>query len=569
MSRTGISGQTLTLGVKFYNNGTLFSPFYVGSVKIYDAETGGNLIAILTPSEVSSGFFQADWNIPESTATGAYYDSWTWVAQDGMSSNVRRYSFSITNEQVSPTPEPIAIETACLIGPTWNQYIGIRYINDVGNGMGLKLHWFDAIPNSLDNQIYYNIYYSRTRFGVFSEGPKAITTNTNAIINVGPGKVYYFAIKATESDPQTFDISGLSQIGDSLYQYPTIQTLQEHADAYGATIKVADNSEFPNYGFIKVGYEVMFYSSKGTNEFVINDINRGEFGSAITDHDIGEEVILWKGVEDLNSNIQQATADYIFDYPPYNVEAIGEINADEDGYRAAIEDYITTNLTASDQNTENFSNYDYLGYHTPSLQDSFRGDKCLGSYLGGEFNGSRGFNFQDRILSQLDSMLQTTGSPIILLKRKWTGRRCNCISLRREHQRSRCGLCYGTGFLYGFDRYFNRRPISESYTNTQGMIMARFYPYSDDVEIVQDQGLRQPDEETFWTLTVPKISDRDIIVRFEEDNLEEFRYIVLSVTRNKLLFNQTGKQEVKVRRLDKTDQIYQYPTNDPALWIGL
>ena len=156
---------------------------------------------------------------------------------------------------------------------------------------------------------------------------------------------------------------------------------------------------------------------------------------------------------------------------------------------------------------------------------------------------------------------------MVILRRKWTGRRCRNISLRREHQRNRCPYCYGSGFENGYDRLFNKRAISESFINTNGMFMFRVSPWQDDLEIAQDQGLRQPDEITMWTLTVPAVKDRDIIIRYEQSGLEEFRYVVLNVTRNKLMFNQTGRQDIKMRRLDKTDIAYQYNNNDPNLFV--
>ena len=93
--------------------------------------------------------------------------------------------------------------------------------------------------------------------------------------------------------------------------------------------------------------------------------------------------------------------------------------------------------------------------------------------------------------------------------------------------------------------------------------MARIHPYSDDLEIVGDQGLRHPSELTAWTITVPTLKDRDIIIRYDRDPdtgefIEEFRYEVLDVTRNKLFFGNTGKQEFRMRRHDKTDVIYQF-----------
>ena len=105
------------------------------------------------------------------------------------------------------------------------------------------------------------------------------------------------------------------------------------------------------------------------------------------------------------------------------------------------------------------------------------------------------------------------------------------------------------------------------YENTSGMFLMRAAPWQDDLELVQDQGLRQPDEITMWTLSVPYVKDRDIVIRFTQDGLEEFRYVVLYVTRNKLFFNQTGRQDVRMRRLDKTDIAYQYNTNDAGLFV--
>jgi hypothetical protein len=200
------------------------------------------------------------------------------------------------------------------------------------------------------------------------------------------------------------------------------------------------------------------------------------------------------------------------------------------------------------------------------MQDLLSG-QCVHSYIGGDFGGSRGLNLQDRLLSQLNMMLEATGENCIVLRRKWTGIRCRCIDLGREHQRVRCPYCFNTGIEGGYDRLFNKRAINEATINSEGLFMFRFSPYVDDLEIVQDQGLRQPNEETCWTLTLPNIKDRDCILKMTQDGLIEFAYTVLNVTRNKLLFNETGRQDIKVRRLDKTDMIYTYPTNDPTKFL--
>jgi len=204
-----------------------------------------------------------------------------------------------------------------------------------------------------------------------------------------------------------------------------------------------------------------------------------------------------------------------------------------------------------------FPAFDFKGYHRPSLQATFSG-QCVSSYLGGEFNGLRGFNFQDRNLARLDAMLQVTGEPVILLRRKWIGRRCKCLNLRREHQRTRCDRCFGTGFEGGYDRFDNTRSISELFVNDCGFILIRVHPHVDDLDLKMDQGLTQDTAPTAWTITYPALKDRDIIIRFAEDRIEEFRYEITDVTRNRLFFSQSGKQEFRMRRLDKTDILYTF-----------
>ena len=55
------------------------------------------------------------------------------------------------------------------------------------------------------------------------------------------------------------------------------------------------------------------------------------------------------------------------------------------------------------------------------------------------------------------------------------------------------------------------------------------------------------------------MKDRDVLVRFNEDNTEEFRYEVLDVTRQRVMFTQTGAQKFRMKRFPKTDIMYQFP----------
>ena len=450
--------------------------------------------------------------------------------------------------------------------PSWLRRPGLVRIEDVGNGMGVLLEWEEANPSNFNKQVHYNIYYSNTRFGIFDSDPKAITTARSVIVNIPPGDIQYFAVRATEFDLNTtIDITDLAQISTDVFQYPSAVTLlndlPESQDAY--VIEVDDVTGFPTSGELIIGTEVIRYSDVDTfdNTFIVDQNNRAIIVSTLSEHSAGDEVRLWHGVEDGNTIIRQGVSAW-HQTTQQKDSAIGEANADADGYRVAAQDNVTTDLSFSDAKNADFPSYDFKGYHRPSIQQTFSG-ACVGSYVGGEFNGGRGFDFQARNLARLDAMLQVTGEKVILLRRIWSGRRCKCTGLRREHQRTRCGRCYGTGFDGGYNRYVNPRAVSEFETNTRGYIMARIHPYVDDLEIQSDQSLtQQVVRPTSWTLTIPTIKDRDIIIRFGEDGVEEFRYEVLDVTRNKLVLGNTGRQQFNLMRLDKTDIVYQYDISD-------
>jgi CDGSH-type Zn-finger protein len=200
--------------------------------------------------------------------------------------------------------------------------------------------------------------------------------------------------------------------------------------------------------------------------------------------------------------------------------------------------------------------------------DVFNG-QCIGSYLGGGFNGQSGFNLQTQWMAQVETMLQVTGQPAILLRRKQSGRYCRCGSsdLRREHPNARCPHCFGTQFEQGYDRIFNSRAVSDQYRNSKGYILIRINPYIDDLKLDPANGLIQIVEQDAWTLAIPNIKDRDMIISFNQDFTEEFRYEVLNVTRNKLFFNQSGNVLMKLRRQDKTDIIMTYDIDDMSRFV--
>lgn len=564
VNRSGQAGQSVTLGIKFYDNGSLFDPFNVGDTEVFAVANGGSpILDGYTPVRVSIGFYQVTIALPSTLAPGTYYDEWTWTAFDGMLPLSQRYCFTVTEEPVVDPPATVSA-TGCRPKPSWIRLMGLRRVDDVGNGMGIALAWEEARPADTNQQVHYNIYAADTRMGILENYPTAITTAQDAVINILPGNTYYFAVKATEFDTD-FDITQFEQIGVDVYRHPPVATLQTaFGEVDGYTISVdGDISNYSDIGELLIETEIMRYTAidRVNGTFTIPADGRGITQTTPQAHEIGNVVRFWKGIEDGNSVIRQGTATW-HQVIPHIPDSYGEFNADVDGYRAVNEDIVTTDLSASDANTADFPHYDFKGYHRPSLQATFSGD-CVGSYVGGEFNGQRGFNFQDRNLARLDAMLQVTGEPVVLLRRKWSGRRCKCMGMRREHQRTRCDRCFGTGFEGGYERFNNTRAISERFTNTCGFILIRVHPHTDDLDLKLDQGLVQDTAPAAWTVTYPTLKDRDIIVRFTEDGIEEFRYEINDVTRNKLFFGQSGKQEFRMRRLDKTDVIYQFDASCP------
>jgi hypothetical protein len=457
----------------------------------------------------------------------------------------------------------------CRTRPSWANRIGLIKVDDLGNGSGIFLGWETARPANYQNTIHYNIYYSDTRLTVFDEGPKAVTVEKYCTIYLAaPGNVYYFAVRAAEFD-SSFDISKMPQMGVHLYAYPDDTELAEDLASYaghggvdGYAIPVDDVTGYPDSGELLIGTEILHYTSvdRANSTFLVPDSGRGYTESSIDAHFTGDTVSMWTGVQDGNTIIRQGIATW-FNQTPRNEDAIGEANVAADGYRAILEDLVTTDLSANDENwQESFSSYDFTGYHRPSLQSTFSGD-CVGSYVGGEFNGSRGFFLNDRNLARLDTLLQVSGEPVVLLRRLWAGKKCVCFGLRREHQRTRCDKCYGVGFEGGYTRFINSRAISERSSNTDGNILIRVEPYTNDLKIEQYQGLTQPDELSCWTISVPTLKDRDVVVRFDQDGVEEYRYEILQVTRNKILMNEIGRQTFTMRKLDKTDIIYTFDTS--------
>ena len=81
---------------------------------------------------------------------------------------------------------------------------GIATVSSAGDGYKIGLTWNRAYPRVKTNRIAYNIYFSIEQETVFSEGPKFVSIGKELsanIIDLPPGQLYHFAVRAVELDP--------------------------------------------------------------------------------------------------------------------------------------------------------------------------------------------------------------------------------------------------------------------------------------------------------------------------------------------------------------------------------
>jgi hypothetical protein len=239
-----------------------------------------------------------------------------------------------------------------------------------------------------------------------------------------------------------------------------------------------------------------------------------------------------------------------FEYPHFPFTIL-------DGYRQVPVDYLSTDLTVADSVNTNFPMYDYAGWHRTDPVQLLNGT-CVGSYIGGQmgcidqygnYNIYRGMSLEDQNTQRQDQLLSVTGQPVVLIKRVQTGVTCNCYLSTSEYPDDRCPFCYGTKFVFGYDQYFNPR-------RSDGRILVRVSPTAENLKM-HEAGLESEFPADMWTLTVPTIKTRDILVLFDQADNESFRYEVSDVTRNTTILGLNGGQHMKTFRIRKTDPAYQ------------
>lgn len=442
---------------------------------------------------------------------------------------------------------------------------GIKLAASKGDANIISLFWYEAFPQ-INFDLAYNIYFSTEKENVFSEGPKFVSTNlediTGDIYDLTPGDIYYFAVRATEYLTTWYNISSLPSAPDGysgLKFYPETLLANNISDS-DTNIPVADIDIFPPFGVVQIGVELIRYENIDLLDGYLIAAERGFLNTAISQHDTdgydgtksrSPIITFFAGFEEKNTFVIQE--ENKFSYPNYAYTL-------NDGYREKTEDFLNTDLSSTETNrTDNWMDTSYTGWHRNSPEDIFKG-KCLDTYIGGEqfcVDGYSGVGMQIRNVSfaqeadrRDEELLEQTGEPVVLVKRIWKGIVCRCVEPNKETPESRCPKCYNTGFITGFEQYYNPR-------RSDGRILIRFNPASEDLKR-DEPGIENVFVVDCWGLVVPIIKDSDFLIRFNDDGSEEFRYEILNVNRVKLLYGESGSQHFSAQRIRKTDIIYSW-----------
>lgn len=457
-----------------------------------------------------------------------------------------------------------------LVTPVFAGYFqGVYLVDNLGDGYHVNVTWHPARTTRPDYDLAYLIYYSTTRSDVFFEEPKLITQGRKlpppetvkgadaqlfgyfAEIPLPVGVSYYFGVRATEFPHSATPVVPLDGYGSNAagrtvvdgysFAIPAPQMLtQQITGSVGIIVPVASTAGYAKpAGYITVGGEAMKYTSLqlGPPGFVVPSTGRGQFGTTIQNtHNAGELVKMYYGNQDDNTVIAKNLVSWESPNDPHRTRP----------------DLITTDFTLEDGYHTGFEWFDYCGYHRWRPDELLSDTDNCGTYVGGEYNGHRGLSLYDRTLANEEQLLEVTGEPAILLRRLWSGERCICMTSRKDSSKVRsCALCFGTGYKGGYVQYHNPRRDDEK-------IMVHFAPSDEDIGMGPQAGWEQKFKPGTWTLAVPSVKDRDVIVRFDEFGQMDWIYVIDAVERAKVMFGQSARQKLKLSRLDKTDVLYQF-----------
>ena len=411
----------------------------------------------------------------------------------------------------------------------------------MGRGDAFTVEWSKPISRSYKGDSFTVIYYNESRLDVFDSQPKYIAKEevvSSDLSGFKPGLTLSFAARSIETFKDSLVLDGMTEASEGVYKIPDEAKISSQVLKDDGIISVETTAGYPSSGILILNdSEVVRYSGKTDTEFLLKPNGRGLSGTSKGVFVKGDKAKLFFGCQDKNTTIIMATPTYFDGY---------ESGREIDSVGLVVNDY-----TESDKKF--FQGFDFCGYHRAIPQRIFQGKDDCGSYLGGEFNKSRGMHLFDRMINREEVILDQTGEPVILLRRKWDGPTCSCSDSRRQHPKVKsCKLCFGTGYSGGFTQFDYKR-------REDGRVMVMFGDTLEDLKLGPHSHLEQQYEPQCWTLPSPAIRDRDIIVRFDFSDNVEYIYEVLNVTKDKLFYRHYTRQRLALKRLDKTDIVYTFP----------
>lgn len=422
---------------------------------------------------------------------------------------------------------------------------GIVGAVDNGDGSGITISWSRPASRFYNSDIALLIFYSDSRLDLFDGLPKLLAKSSveeavipSNILRLGTG--YYFGVRTLESYKDSINFAGMEESSPDVFVLPQVIKLVEQLDKDGSIIKVSDVTGYPQSGFLLINTEVIKYDYVNVNDnsFLIPVGGRGLNNTVPSFHDVDDDVSMFLLCQDDNQVIVSCSASY---QEPTIISG-----RTQTGTGLIIPDF-------SDFEKLEHDGLDHCGYHKPLPWEVLNNKNDCGTYLGGEYNGFRGVDIFQRAMDREEELMENVGEKCVLLRRKWDGQTCSCVTLKRQHPKIRsCKFCYGTGIVGGYDQVFNLRRADKR-------VMVRFYEQTEDLKLGDHQHFMQDFQPTALALFKPIIKDRDVIIRFDFTGDPEYIYEVLNVGRERFVFNKYGRQKLSLIRLDKTDSIYQVP----------
>jgi hypothetical protein len=419
---------------------------------------------------------------------------------------------------------------------------GINRVSDCGDGESVLVEWGEPAKRFYRSDIYVLIYKNASRLDIFDSPPSYIARADVRSVTIGgltSGETLSWAARAIETYKDALDFTSMTEVTDGVWLFPPNTAVSRSITDTGTKIYVDSLSGFGEAGYLLIGTELIRYNALSDSEtaFLVPTGGRGLLNSTPGLYVDGDEVTFFTNCKDENTVIIMSTPTFHDGY---------DMQREVAGTGLVVTDY-------SDNDRKFYQGYDFCGYHKALPQQTLNGVDDCGTYLGGEYNGFRGFNLWDRMIGREEVLLDSVGEPVILLKRIWDGQTCSCMGSRRMHPKVKsCKECFGTGYAGGFNQYENLR-------RGDNRVMLSFAEAPEDLKLGSYEHLEQDFEPSAWTTPVPAIRDRDLIVRFDFTDDQEYIYEVLKVSKEKIVFRHFTRQRLELKRLDKTDIVYTIP----------